>query len=286
MSADAFEVTQSGIDVASEVSKRMEVSVQHNEEASHTRSSKRKSLKYLSKPELIALVNSYQDCQRPRERERLASRVIRELRDLVAGVAKKFRMRTGSWHASAAELEQAGNIGIMNALRVWNRETAAEKKTSFTTYATYWIEHEVRRLLQKEYRGTVDVPINSGPKKTTDESEPALPNYYIPWHKQLEGQDDVREISAGDWYCYFQGQFATQDVDKTSLLNIVNKVCNETFNEQERHILRRRWLEEATFKAIGDELGVSKQAIELRAERIIRRLRRSLQAIGLAGIAI
>lgn len=74
---------------------------------------------------------------------------------LVVSVAKKFQARAKVLGVSFIDLVQEGNIGLMTAVEKFD----PSQGNRFSTYAVYWIRHEMNRSLQNK-AATIRVPIH------------------------------------------------------------------------------------------------------------------------------
>jgi len=87
--------------------------------------------------------------------------LLREHLHLVMHRARRHH-RSGAF-LEMDDLVQQGNIGLLRALEKFDLERRSrDREVTFVTYATYWIEHSIRRTIQNHGR-TVAVPV-SAPK--------------------------------------------------------------------------------------------------------------------------
>jgi RNA polymerase sigma factor (sigma-70 family) len=71
------------------------------------------------------------------------------------GLAVKFAKRYKRRGVYQAELEQTATVGLLEAIRRWD----PEKAVAFSTFATYWMRHEVQHYLRKK-APMVHIPAN------------------------------------------------------------------------------------------------------------------------------
>ena len=251
-----------------------------------------------------------------REEEQHLARRYREFRDkdaarrlvlanlsLVVKIALMLRRAV----ANALDLIQEGNLGLLQALEKFDPDIGVR----FPTYASWWVKAYIlkylldnarvvrvgttnarRKLiynLQKEKARLDAMGITAGPKLLAE-------------HFGVSEQDvvDVQAaLEAGDFALDAPITDGEDGKSRATLLpdpgaSIEERVARrqlqqllsdkiarfaETLNERERAILEKRLLAEqpATLQEIGDRFSVTREAVRLTEERLLRRLKEYLR---------
>ena len=171
---------------------------------------------------------------------------------LVVYIAKKFD-NTG---VGVEDLISIGTIGLMKAINTFN----PTKNIKLATYASRCIENEILMYLRRNNKTKLEVSIDEPLNVDWDGNELLL--------SDILGTDaDAVSRPLED------------DAERTMLLHAIETLC-----ERDRRIILLRFgiggTHEATQKEVADLLGISQSYISRLEKRIIRRLRRELEAVG------
>ena len=140
------------------------------------------------------------------------------------------------------DIRQAGWMGVVKAARNWRPEIAAEKGTTFTSYATWYIRAAVQRVAQSKSGepGTmlsIDAWFDDG--HSYSELLPAPP------------VDDNR-MESRDWWEFVGG-------------------C---LTHRQRDVIELRFKEGLPLKAVGRRIGLCGESVRLHEQHAIKRLRK------------
>ena len=171
---------------------------------------------------------------------------------LVVYIAKKFD-NTG---VGVEDLISIGTIGLIKAINTFN----PVKNIKLATYASRCIENEILMYLRKSSNRRQDASIDEPLNTDTDGNELLLMDVLT--------SDDPQV-----------GEELERNAERAALRGAVQRL-----SPRERRIMELRFglnhEEEHTQKEVADTLGISQSYISRLEKRIIRRLRRELEAVG------
>ena len=171
---------------------------------------------------------------------------------LVVYLAKKYE----SSGVPAEDMISIGTIGLIKAVNTFT----PERSIKLATYASRCIENEILMYLRKIGSQRTEVSFDEPLNTDWDGNELLL--------SDILGTDE-------DEVC----RPLEDDAERTMLLHAIETLC-----ERDRRIILLRFgiggAREATQKEVADLLGISQSYISRLEKRIIRRLRRELEAVG------
>ncbi len=185
---------------------------------------------------------------RPRARDLLITHNLR----LVVYIAKKFETPS----AGIEDMISIGTIGLIKAVNTFE----PTKNIKLATYASRCIENEILMYLRKSSNRRQDASIDEPLNTDTDGNELLLMDVLT--------SDDPQV-----------GEELERNAERAALRGAVQRL-----SPRERRIMELRFglnhEEEHTQKEVADTLGISQSYISRLEKRIIRRLRRELEAVG------
>ena len=185
------------------------------------------------------------------EKEAKAELIEHNLR-LVVYIAKKF----DNTSVGVEDLISIGTIGLIKAINTFN----PTKNIKLATYASRCIENEILMYLRKSSNRRQDASIDEPLNTDTDGNELLLMVVLI--------SDDPQV-----------GEELERSAERAALRGAVGRL-----SPRERRIMELRFgrnhEKEHTQKEVADTLGISQSYISRLEKRIIRRLRRELEAVG------
>lgn len=198
-------------------------------------------------PEQEALVFEQLEAGNPHARELLITHNLR----LVVYIAKKFE-NSG---VSIEDIISIGTIGLIKAVNTFQ----PSKKIKLATYASRCIENEILMYLRKSsnrrQEASIDEPLN-----TDSEGNELL----------------LLDVLSSD-----QNQIGS-DLERDAECKTLHEAVNR-LNPREKQIMQMRFglLDgvEHTQKEVADQIGISQSYISRLEKRIIRRLRKELEAL-------
>ena len=202
---------------------------------------------------LIALSGLHGDSE-PMTREDARKQLIEHNLRLVVYLARKFE-NTG---ICVEDLISIGTIGLIKGINTFN----PEKKIKLATYASRCIENEILMYLRRNNRVKLEVSFDEPLNTDWDGNELLLSDI-------LGTDEDV----------------IYKDLETEVEISLLKKAML-SLNERERQIIELRFgvnrveNKELTQKEVADRLGISQSYISRLEKRIIRRLRRELEAVG------
>ena len=171
---------------------------------------------------------------------------------LVVYIAKKF----DNTAVGVEDLISIGTIGLIKAVNTFN----SGKKIKLATYASRCIENEILMYLRKSCNRRQDASIDEPLNTDTDGNELLLMDVLT--------SDDPQV-----------GEELERSAERAALRGAVGRL-----SPRERRIMELRFglshEKEHTQKEVADTLGISQSYISRLEKRIIRRLRRELEAVG------
>ena len=178
-------------------------------------------------------------------------RITHNLR-LVVYIAKKFETPT----AGIEDMISIGTIGLIKAVNTFE----PTKNIKLATYASRCIENEILMYLRKSSNRRQDASIDEPLNTDTDGNELLLMDVLT--------SDDPQV-----------GEELERSAERAALRGAVGRL-----SPRERRIMELRFglnhETEHTQKEVADTLGISQSYISRLEKRIIRRLRRELEAVG------
>ena len=171
---------------------------------------------------------------------------------LVVYIAKKFETPT----AGIEDMISIGTIGLIKAVNTFE----PTKNIKLATYASRCIENEILMYLRKSSNRRQDASIDEPLNTDTDGNELLLMDVLT--------SDDPQV-----------GEELERSAERAALRGAVGRL-----SPRERRIMELRFglnhEKEHTQKEVADTLGISQSYISRLEKRIIRRLRRELEAVG------
>ena len=171
---------------------------------------------------------------------------------LVAHIVKKYYAQTGDQD----DLISIGTIGLIKGISTFK----ADKNVKLATYASRCIENEILMYLRKSSNRRQDASIDEPLNTDTDGNELMLMDVLT--------SDDPQV-----------GEELERSAERAALRGAVGRL-----SPRERRIMELRFglnhEKEHTQKEVADTLGISQSYISRLEKRIIRRLRRELEAVG------
>ena len=185
---------------------------------------------------------------KPNARDPLITHNLR----LVVYIAKKFETPS----AGIEDMISIGTIGLIKAVNTFE----PTKNIKLATYASRCIENEILMYLRKSSNRRQDASIDEPLNTDTDGNELLLMDVLT--------SDDPQV-----------GEELERNAERAALRGAVQRL-----SPRERRIMELRFglnhEEEHTQKEVADTLGISQSYISRLEKRIIRRLRRELEAVG------
>ena len=200
----------------------------------------------LSEEEMKALKSAVKKGER--SKQRLAEANLR----LVVSIAKRYVGRGMLF----LDLIQEGNLGLIKAVGTFK----SDRNIKLATYASRCIENEILMYLRKSSNRRQDASIDEPLNTDTDGNELLLMDVLT--------SDDPQV-----------GEELERSAERAALRGAVGRL-----SPRERRIMELRFglnhEKEHTQKEVADTLGISQSYISRLEKRIIRRLRRELEAVG------
>lgn len=182
---------------------------------------------------------------------------------LVHAIARQ-RAR-GAEHCREDDLIQAGALGLMRALQLFN----PERGCAFSTYAGLWIKQAIGRELQKHDR-CVRLPVHVLAKRfAAGELRRERARSFDAPLAPSEGNESLHDILPSE----NTDPIARLDAESESA-ELAEAMARLT--ERERFVLRRRFWSEMTLEQIGAELGVTRERIRQIEARALEKLKKRL----------
>lgn len=242
----------------------------------------------LSHEEIIALLEEYK-----KGNLQARGKIIEGNLRLVSSIASHYAHKTESF--SDMDLIQEGTIGLMRAIELYD-----PNKARFSTYATRWIKESIRygilsrdkmirtkscsRGISKKYNELIDEYYQEYGRMPTDQyiqKKLRVDNHTLYYLKNQENyhllslNQKIKEsentelgdiIESGNDFC----DEIINNKDTFDLLNVIRSVLTE----DEYYILYSRVLSETqkTQETIGNEFGVTNEAIRQREKRILKKI--------------
>ena len=169
--------------------------------------------------------------------------IVRENADLVHAIARRYL----SWGVPFEDLMQAGFIGLLLAARSWREDGGANLRT----YATARIKVHVRRAIGTDRAGKMKPP----PRETSLDSD---------------GADD------GGLHEYFPCLGPSPE-DRASSREEVREALGD-LPPRTMGILHAHYVEEETFREIGNRMGLTHQRIKQVEQDAITAVRKRMKA--------
>jgi RNA polymerase sigma factor (sigma-70 family) len=184
---------------------------------------------------------------------------------IVYAIARRFRWAVGS-SLDEADLVQAGAIGLMRALERFE----PERGFTFATYATHWIRQAIGRAIMNGGR-TIRIPVHEQ-DKLRREGQP-LPCATLSLDAPIRGHE---AHTLGDSIAASELSPEDAVADAETIKSVaVTEAAIRALPERLQYIVRRRFFEDATLQAIGDELGMSRERVRQLERQALSQLRRT-----------
>jgi RNA polymerase sigma factor (sigma-70 family) len=183
---------------------------------------------------------------------------------IVYAIARRFRWAVGS-SLDEADLVQAGAIGLMRALERFD----PERGFTFATYATHWIRQAIGRAIMNGGR-TIRIPVHEQ-DRLRREGHP-LPCATLSLDAPVRGHEAHTlgdSIAASE----LSPEDAIAEAETIDSASAVTATAISALPERLRLIVQRRFFEDATLQAIGDELGMSRERVRQLENRALSQLR-------------
>jgi RNA polymerase primary sigma factor len=210
---------------------------------------------------------------------------------LVIAIARKY----SGWGVPLADLIQEGNLGLIRAVSLYR----PEKGTRFSTYAAWWVRHQIRRALQ-EQSSVVRLPVylvktlrrvrhtatvleqELGRKPTLHEiaqqtglSVEQVSNLLNAVARPISLETpvgDSEEITMLDLLAEAPPPEIGEELDLEHLLSVLS--------EKEREVIRLRYgldgIPSHTLEEIAQRLGLSRERVRQLEARAIEKLRKAV----------
>ena len=251
-----------------------------------------KANKFLSYQEEVALILDYQQTNNKKSLEKVINANLR----YVVKLAHKFK----GYNVSLPDLIQEGNIGLMRAVKKYD----ASKNKKFMLYAYNWIKYYMIEYIVKnysmisigdsKYRRTLffnmkktifnfQQKFNRSPSNEEISKELNVPEHMVETAKQMMVQEislDVPLSEESD-----MNRLALIEDDNSIENNIATKLKMNKFNKhlkkvakilnkRENLIMNEHFLKEdpKTLTDIGNDLGISREAIRQSKEKLLNKL--------------
>jgi RNA polymerase sigma-32 factor len=244
------------------------------------------------------LARRYHESRDPKAAEALVTSNLR----FVVKVAAEYT----KFGAKLIDLIQEGNVGLMHAVRDFN----PYKGTRLITYAVWWIRGYIQEYLMRQYSlvriGTTQTQrrLFYRLQKERDELERSgvVPDSALLSTRLGVTKDEVEEMQqrlggrdlslsqpAGEdssWTPLDQTASADEPLDeqlgRQQLLDLLGEQISKlrpTLNEKELYLLENRLLsdEPLTLQEIGEQQGVTREAVRQTEARLIGKIRKLLQ---------
>ncbi len=236
------------------------------------------AISFPSKEEYIEMVNRYQDSTDLKEQRALATKVINALHYYLIRMVNDLMRR--NIHNNYDDLMQVARIGVLNAMRAWDREKAAAAGAGFFTYVHFWLVHDFGRYHKKEVVSIVRLPYNI-PEEKKDLPEYAKPKI-ISWSgnsrrttwPQDEMKDDLGEFLLAQEGIWLEND-APRKVEIENLNAILQKGAQEVLSPRDWEIVQR-CSDGETYAGVAVIYGLSRERIRQIENKAHLKLRRYL----------
>jgi len=148
------------------------------------------------------------------------------------------------------ELTQIADIAIYNGLNSYKKDS----KASVKSYLMLNIEWEMKDYLTNNIK-QIRLPANLAVKKDIDFRQPISSDIIV---DEDDGTTLVQKIP----------DEVTQEIDYSHLSKTIN-----TLTKKEQEIIRLRFIQNMTLQEIGDELDLTKEAIRVNLNKILKKLK-------------
>lgn len=194
---------------------------------------------------------------------------------MVGAIVYRHRWAVGLGGLEYGDLEAAGRIGLIRAARKFD----PERGFKFSTYAVWWVRHEVGRVIA-DCRSTVRVPVYRQEKRYQEGEMLTPPVVSLDAPMSCGGDSDP-----------FVAFFADPDpVDADATLQQRDDAAEcaqllKALSARERYVIRTcvtgdRKSKPVTMKAVADNLGLSRERVRQIKVKALEKMRRSAQRDG------
>lgn len=175
-------------------------------------------------------------------------RIFEDNKNLIHAVLKKI-FRNDTKYLGYDDLFQEGSIGLLKAIRTFD----AEKKTSFSSYATICIRNEIRLYIMRNKFQGIKVGKNAQ-YNAIKEGKNAVDELVEKYSVQLSGAPNFPE----GWLSELCKSPSAED---EALLRIFIEETIDSIRSEKYRAVLRRYFETLNANQTAEELGVSKDTV-------------------------
>lgn len=255
----------------------------------------------LSQEEEIALAREYKETGSMEARNTLVEKNLR----LVVSIAKRYAGST--YNEVTLDLIQAGNLGLMKAIDMFDPEAGFR----LSTYATAWIKQSITRWIdcngndirvpvhvlervRKINKYTQEYTLEYGHKPSQEQIREKFKEFSDDFFTLLYSQDTLNiaslntpvgedeggESELGDFIA--DSKSLEDSLEEEERQRIVKSVLTETLTEKEREVIIHRFglddKQPMTLAEVGEIYGVTRERIRQIEANALRRLKNSYKS--------
>ena len=224
------------------------------------------------------------------------------------GLVRKLAMAHSSQYVTQDDLIQQGNEGLIRAVEKFDPDMG----NKFSTYARDWIKQTINRYVDEQH--TIKIPEYLRNKITRIRkaqniylqamgqeapisilaSECEMPENEVEALLSIKPDAISLNKSFGDGESYLENfiedekSLTPEDAAEETMVKEKLRSALEALSPDERVVIVRRYAldgkRKATLKEIGDDLGLSKEAVRLKEQRVLKKLQMSTDLQHLSGV--
>jgi len=213
-----------------------------------------------TKEEEIKIFNKYRNAKSEAYKINLRNQIIERNLGLVRFIARKLSFKNNT-QFSTGDLMSEGTIGLMSAIEKFD----PKRGYKFSTFAHFWIRQKMRYAICTNPSNRMRVPVAAF-KRHKD----AIANNKSGNLDLVRAAQTVLSIDKPKHYANNDSKFFEISDDRESVEDIVEKnlriqhtreIMQKILSEREQKVVDKYYGEDATYKSIGKELGLTKERI-------------------------
>tara|TARA_Y100001970_G_scaffold39200_1_gene48281 strand:+ start:635 stop:1645 length:1011 start_codon:yes stop_codon:yes gene_type:complete len=224
------------------------------------------------------------------------------------GLVRKLAMTHSSQYVTQDDLIQQGNEGLIRAVEKFDPDMG----NKFSTYARDWIKQTINRYVDEQH--TIKIPeylrnkitrIRKAQNNYLQSMGQEAPIFVLASECEMS-ENEVETLlsikpdaislnkSFGDGesdlenFIEDEKSLTPEDAAEETMIKQKLKSALEALSPEERVVIVRRYAldgkRKATLKEIGDDLGLSKEAVRLKEQRVLKKLQMSTDLQHLSGV--